>query len=145
MRRIAMVCLQCGVPNTGDSRTLFCRACCVLRAKHPEMRVAIARPPRVPLAPKKEAHYQVSRAVRLGLLPPVTSCTCVDCGVQAAHYDHRDYGQPLVVEPVCRKCNVRRGPAIGSPAKRRSVTVICAVARALVNARPSVQPQPAEA
>jgi hypothetical protein len=37
---------------------------------------------------------------------------CVDCGAQARDYDHRDYNKPLEVNPVCRRCNLRRGPAI---------------------------------
>ncbi len=37
---------------------------------------------------------------------------CVDCGKKAGHYDHRDYNQPLDVQPVCESCNCRRGPAI---------------------------------
>jgi hypothetical protein len=27
-------------------------------------------------------------------------------------YDHRDYNQPLQVEPVCSPCNISRGPAL---------------------------------
>jgi hypothetical protein len=38
---------------------------------------------------------------------------CVDCGNDAFHYDHRDYGIPLAVDPVCRKCNALRGSASG--------------------------------
>jgi hypothetical protein len=37
---------------------------------------------------------------------------CVDCGKRAVAYDHRDYTKPLEVEPVCCRCNVRRGPAL---------------------------------
>lgn len=36
---------------------------------------------------------------------------CRDCRKRAVHYDHRDYGKPLDVDPVCQGCNVRRGPA----------------------------------
>jgi hypothetical protein len=36
---------------------------------------------------------------------------CVDCGGVALEYDHRDYGRPVEVEPVCRSCNKRRGRA----------------------------------
>ena len=36
---------------------------------------------------------------------------CVDCGRLAEMYDHRYYSRPLDVEPVCRGCNRRRGPA----------------------------------
>jgi len=36
---------------------------------------------------------------------------CVDCGEEAESYDHRDYFEPLKVEPVCIRCNTLRGPA----------------------------------
>lgn len=54
----------------------------------------------------------VGKAVRNGVLPPVKTLICVDCGVQAQCYEHRDYNKPLDVVPVCRKCNYRRGAAI---------------------------------
>lgn len=58
------------------------------------------------------AHVAVHYAIKKGKLAPITTHTkCVDCGHPAKHYDHRDYGQPLIVEPVCQKCNVKRGPA----------------------------------
>ena len=37
----------------------------------------------------------------------------MDCGKQAHEYDHRDYDKPLEVEPTCKSCNSKRGPAIG--------------------------------
>ena len=54
----------------------------------------------------------VAKAVKDGVLAPVKTLNCVDCGSPAQCYDHRDYGKPLNVEPVCRKCNFRRGSAI---------------------------------
>jgi hypothetical protein len=54
----------------------------------------------------------VSKAVRNGILAPVKTLICVDCGSQAQCYDHRDYNKPLEVVPVCRKFNFRRGSAI---------------------------------
>ena len=62
---------------------------------------------------KKDAHKAVHAAVSRGTLLAASKCKCVDCGAQAEHYDHRDYEKPLDVEPVCRKCNNARGPAIG--------------------------------
>lgn len=56
--------------------------------------------------------YAVVRAIRRGDLKPVRECVCVDCGAPARHYDHRDYNKPAKVEPVCKSCNARRGPAI---------------------------------
>lgn len=69
------------------------------------------------------AHNSVKKAIRKGLLPrlrtpsgqPPSTIMCVDCRKRLADsYDHRDYSQPLVVEPVCRTCNLRRGPGICS-------------------------------
>lgn len=59
-----------------------------------------------------EAHTAVARAIRHGEIPAPATLACTDCGGQAQQYDHRDYNFPLVVEPVCRPCNLRRGPAI---------------------------------
>lgn len=54
----------------------------------------------------------VSKAIREGQLKRPAEFACVDCGARAWEYDHRDYNKPLAVEPVCRKCNLNRGPAI---------------------------------
>jgi len=54
---------------------------------------------------------RVTKAVRNGDLPPVKTLECIDCGGKATGYDHRDYANPLDVEPVCHQCNTRRGPA----------------------------------
>lgn len=51
----------------------------------------------------------VHAAMRRGDIPAPASLACVDCGAQARDYDHRDYTQPLKVDPVCRSCNVMRG------------------------------------
>jgi hypothetical protein len=54
----------------------------------------------------------VQLAIRLGYIKPLSECICTDCGATATDYDHRDYNKPLDVDPVCRSCNFRRGPAI---------------------------------
>ena len=59
-----------------------------------------------------QAHYQVKKAIKKGLMPHASKLFCVDCAKPAFCYDHRDYNKPLDVEPVCRKCNYRRGSAI---------------------------------
>jgi hypothetical protein len=48
-----------------------------------------------------------------GILPWLwrVDVRCVDCGAPATDYDHRNYDKPLDVDPVCHKCNCRRGPA----------------------------------
>jgi hypothetical protein len=56
---------------------------------------------------------EVAKARREGVLPPPTDFQCEDCGAPATEYDHRDYGKPLDVAPVCRGCNRRRGSAKG--------------------------------
>lgn len=63
-----------------------------------------------------QAHQAVARARRLGDLKEPREHLCADCQAPAIEYDHRDYNKPLDVQPVCRRCNLKRGPAIGSPA-----------------------------
>lgn len=62
---------------------------------------------------RNAAHAAVYKAVRKGLIPSlkIHDIACVDCGNSATDYDHRNYDKPLEVEPVCRACNLRRGPA----------------------------------
>jgi len=66
--------------------------------------------------PKKrgvtDAINKVKKAVKKGLLVSAKKLQCLDCGLPAFCYDHRDYNKPLEVEPVCRSCNYRRGSAI---------------------------------
>ena len=57
---------------------------------------------------KHIAHVIVYKAVRRGDLPRVSTCDCVDCGIQAAEYHHEDYSKPLEVEPLCKLCHVKR-------------------------------------
>lgn len=61
---------------------------------------------------KETAGYVLRVAIRRGEVLPAQGQQCSDCGKPATHYDHRDYNQPLAVEPVCHGCNLRRGPAI---------------------------------
>lgn len=58
------------------------------------------------------AGARVNRAVREGILPHPTKLRCADCRGPATQYEHRDYNKPLAVDPICRSCNCRRGPAI---------------------------------
>lgn len=63
------------------------------------------------------AHHQIAAAVRRGELVGLSvhfdaGVPCVDCGKPAQCYDHRDYLEPLDVDPVCVKCNQDRGPAM---------------------------------
>lgn len=51
----------------------------------------------------------IAKEVNSGRIMAAKNYYCVDCGRPANHYDHRDYNKPLVIEPVCRKCNYDRG------------------------------------
>ena len=63
----------------------------------------------------KSGQYAAHKAVRLavlrGAMQPVAGQACADCNGPATEYEHRDYGKPLDVVPICRRCNIRRGPA----------------------------------
>lgn len=58
----------------------------------------------------KKAKNKVTVAVRNKKLPKISSLFCVDCNRTAEVYDHRDYDKPLEVDPVCKRCNYKRGP-----------------------------------
>lgn len=60
------------------------------------------------------ANRAIARERKCGRIAPASRFACVDCGDKALDYDHRDYSKPLDVEPVCRACNLRRGPALFS-------------------------------
>jgi ribosomal protein L40E len=61
---------------------------------------------------RRSAHAAVKRAIRCGALLPPEANQCADCGDPATVYDHRDYEKPMAVVPVCRACNVHRGPGL---------------------------------
>jgi hypothetical protein len=61
---------------------------------------------------RHSAMVQVHTAVRTGRLARASLFRCADCPKQATEYEHRDYNRPLDVVPICRSCNLRRGPAI---------------------------------
>jgi len=61
---------------------------------------------------QQRAMAAVAKAKKEGILLPLDgSIQCMDCDKPAAHYDHRDYLRPLDVDPVCVRCNFRRGSA----------------------------------
>jgi hypothetical protein len=60
---------------------------------------------------KEVAQARVHAEIKAGRMKPATAYQCVDCGAQAAGYEHRNYSEPLCVDPVCRRCNRLRGPA----------------------------------
>jgi hypothetical protein len=57
------------------------------------------------------AQAAIQHAMRDGILPRPRGLPCADCGGPAIEYEHRDYNKPLEVDPICRACNLRRGPA----------------------------------
>lgn len=57
---------------------------------------------------KSWARSLISDMVRAQLLPHITSCKCVHCGVQAHHYHHHngyENSHAADVVPVCIKCH----------------------------------------
>lgn len=78
------------------------------------------------------AHRAVKRAIERGDLPRLDgSIACMDCGRPATIYDHRAYARPLDVDPVCKRCNHRRGPAIEHAAIARRPWAFRSPARTL--------------
>lgn len=98
------VCMDCLTPmETGEGKRrkrvpMRCTAC---RAAWEAKRKASGQ---------RAAHKAVRDAVKAGVLARASTQACCDCGRRASVYDHRDYAKPLVVVPVCRPCNYRRGP-----------------------------------
>ena len=92
---ITVTCQHCGETRQRFSKSKYCLSCNWAK--------------RHPLA--GTASNLVSCAVQRGDLPRVDTLICTDCDKQATDYDHRDYNKPLEVDPVCRGCNGRRGPA----------------------------------
>ena len=64
------------------------------------------------LTGRQLASAQVARARSAGEIPAPSQFACVDCARPAVCYDHRDYAQPLKVDPVCKSCNTMRGHAL---------------------------------
>ena len=90
-----------------DCKTIYSRE---WRLRHPEYeRLRYKRDITGTL--QEAAKKEVYKAVRAGKLPKASTLRCIDCGLPAFIYDHRDYTKPLDVVPVCRRCNHKRGAA----------------------------------
>jgi len=74
---------------------------------------------------RSRCHAAVARLIQLGALDRPANLICVDCGKQAAQYDHRDYTHPIDVEPVCRQCNLLRGPGLYATSERAVLPFFC--------------------
>lgn len=62
---------------------------------------------------QRTAGSLIQRAIKNNHIPHITKHTkCTDCMEPACGYDHRDYRRPLIVSPVCRQCNSKRGNAL---------------------------------
>ena len=90
-------CAKCGVVTERPSRRgiAFCFSCSNVLTELSQI-----------------ATRHVTKQIRLGAMPKAKALCCVDCSKPAHDYDHRDYDKPLDVVPVCRSCNILRGPAI---------------------------------
>ncbi len=99
------------------------RGAATRRAKYPRF----ALPANAEKFWQSKAHAMVSLAKKNGLLPALDgTIACTDCDKPAMEYDHRDYGRPLDVQPVCRSCNRRRGTAIWPSADQFKFRLITA-------------------
>lgn len=103
---VRCTCVACGAVEraSGTGGHYRCAACKYTHRYGPHSR-------RSNWTGTEEAGGFVHRAIADGRLPHPRGLTCADCGGVAVEYDHRDYNEPLRVEPVCRGCNLRRGPA----------------------------------
>lgn len=104
-----MDCLD-GVTLPGHQRR-SCRRCKAAYARrHRNLAYARERYRAYRGSNQARAHNQVKGAVRSGILRSIKKRLCMDCGMPATCYDHRDYLKPLDVDPVCTRCNKKRGP-----------------------------------
>lgn len=92
--QIERVCIDCGEWHGRDPRSWRCWEC---DEKVKEF--------------NQKASYTIKQLIKAGQMQKPSDLLCVDCEKPAYDYDHRDYRMPLEVQPVCRKCNQRRGPA----------------------------------
>lgn len=95
---MSRLCQECGGINPGAGR--ICSPCYKERLK-------LKRPA---YAAVQRVKYAVKRGELADLKMDYVKCT--DCDNRATVYDHADYRKPLEVEPVCRSCNIQRGPAL---------------------------------
>ena len=104
MKRNAKVSRSCECGTDITNRHRIATACCKCSAEKSKVYARVTG--------MTAACAAVARAIKSGVLKPARDFHCVDCGGQATDYDHRDYGKPLQVDPVCRSCNKLRGPGI---------------------------------
>jgi len=90
-------CVMCeSVVPRGRSHSQYCSLTCVTSISYARSCIG----------------NRIAQLVRSGEIPPAKTLVCVDCGGSAREYEHREYLRPLDVVPVCRSCNLKRGPAL---------------------------------
>lgn len=57
---------------------------------------------------------EIFKLVRSNKIQKASSKKCIDCGIVANCYDHRDYLKTFEIEPVCWSCNKKRGPGLNA-------------------------------
>lgn len=91
-------------------RDLRARELAEQKARRMELGIDGLRKRGTPEVNLRNAAYAFTRiAVANGFLADPKTCKCTDCQKQAECYDHRDYSKPMMVEPVCKRCNSSRG------------------------------------
>lgn len=99
------VCHGCKEEYESGWAHQFCHECYTPHLKHAQRAIA-----------------ENAKRIRRGEIPKAAELICVDCGKQASVYDHRSYFEPLKVDPVCRTCNMSRGPALSVVVKALPVS-----------------------
>jgi hypothetical protein len=84
----------------------------------------------------QQANSKVQQAIKSGKMedPWEANLQCADCGGRASLWEHRDYAKPFDVEPVCYRCNIKRGPgkrSLGVPTE-----TLPSIARHLAKRKP---------
>lgn len=87
-------CKRCKVPYLGAVQSQYCKPCRPI--------VSNAR---------QNAYYHLGKAIARGDIVHPSTLKCRDCGGGATSYEHRNYSEPLRVDPICFSCNKRRGAA----------------------------------
>ena len=101
----------------------LCKVCFEVEIKHGSRNVCTTCLPFTKQI-QDEVHKIVQNRMRRGLLGPPTLFECADCGKPAFYWEHREYAFPTIVEPVCRACNIKRGPAIDLFSLARSIMML---------------------
>jgi hypothetical protein len=103
------ICTHCGRAYEGKGRAKYCSLNCRVAA----YRAMVKQEPN-----RNQARNAVGLAIANGYLPSPKDLPCHDCGNAATEYDHYAGYEPahyLEVQPVCRRCNIRRAQVVIHP------------------------------